>query len=302
MKKFFLTLAAALLSATAMQAQLLYKISGDSLRAPSYIIGTHHLANVAFIEKISGVKDALTETEQVYGEIDTQLMQNPDSAKAMQQAMLLPEGKTLKTVLTAEQYKKLDAFITKMMGVGLSHPQVGAQFQNLQPMALETQLRLLLYMQNHMSEFDPTSSFDAYFQAQAKKNNEPVAGLETMQQQLDLLYRSAPLQRQVERLMCLIDNTDWNLQLMEKLTKAFYAQDMTAIEQCIAEQQNNTCDATEEELDALIYRRNADWAQRMTSIMAQKPTFFAVGAAHLPGEKGVLQLLRTAGYTVEAVQ
>lgn len=302
MKKTFLTLALALLSATAMQAQLLYKISGNSLTAPSYIIGTHHLANVAFIEKIPGVKDALTNTEQVYGELDTSLMQNTDSLKAMQQAMQLPEGKTLKTVLTSEQYKKLDAFVTKMMGVGLSHPMVSAQFQNLSPVALETQLTLLLYMQNHMSEFDPTSSFDAYFQAQAKKNNEPVGGLETMKFQQEVLYGSTPLDRQVVRLMCLIDNTDWYLKLMEDLTKAFYAQDMDGIEKCTAEKMNNACDATDEETDALIYRRNADWAQRMPAIMAEKPTFFAVGAAHLPGEKGVLQLLRAAGYTVEGVK
>jgi uncharacterized protein YbaP (TraB family) len=40
----------------------------------------------------------------------------------------------------------------------------------------------------------------------------------------------------------------------------------------------------------------------MPAIMKQAPTFFAVGAGHLPGEKGVLQLLRNAGYTVEGVK
>lgn len=302
MKKIFLTLAMAVASATAMHAQLLYKISGNGLTAPSYIIGTHHLANVGFIDKIPGVKDALTATEQVYGELNTDLMQNADSLKAMQQAMRLPEGQNIKTLLTDEQFKRLDAFVTKMMGVGMSHPMVSAQLMGLTPAALMQQFTLLIYMQNHMGEFDPTSSFDAYFQAQAKKNNEPVGGLETMKFQQDLLYTAMPLKRQVEQLMCLIDNVDWYLAQMDDLTKAFYAQDLDGIEKASDEKLNNSCDATDAETDALLYNRNADWMTKMPAIMAAKPTFFAVGAAHLAGEKGLLSLLRTAGYTVEGVK
>ena len=64
---------------------------------------------------------------------------------------------------------------------------------------------------------------------------------------------------------------------------------------------HNSCDNRPEEEAALIYDRNADWVTKMPSLMASKPTLFAVGAAHLPGEKGVLHLLRQAGYTVEGV-
>lgn len=302
MKKIFLTLGLAVVSVIGAQAQLLYKISGNGLSAPSYIVGTHHLANVAFIEKIAGVKDALVNTDQVYGELILSDAQKTDSVKAMQKAAQLPQGQTLKTVLTAEQYKKLDNFIINMMGVGLSQPLVAAQFMNLKPAALTTQFVALLYMQNHMSEIDPTSSFDAYFQAQAKKNNETIGGLETLKFQADLLYGSTTTERQVQQLMCLIDNQDWNLQQMEDLLKAFYAQDLDAIEKAFNEKLSATCDATEEEYDALVYNRNAKWAEKMPAIMAEKPTFFAVGVGHMVGEKGVLQLLKNAGYTVEAVQ
>lgn len=302
MKKTILTLAVAVCTTMVAHAQLLYKISGNGLAEPSYIIGTHHLASVGFIDKIAGVKDALTATQQVYGELDMSLMQNADSLSAMQQAMQLPEGQSLKTVLTAEQYQKLNTFVTKMMGVGLDHPMVGAQLNGLKPAALTTQMTLLLFMQKHMSEFDPTTSFDAYFQAQAKKNNEPVGGLETMKMQQDLLYNSQPIARQVELLMCLLDNSDYALAQMEDLTKAFYAQDTAAIEKAMDEKLNNSCDASEEENAALIYDRNTDWSKRMPTIMAEKPTFFAVGCGHLVGDKGVLQLLRAAGYTIEGVK
>ena len=167
-KRFIAAALVAVFTVAGANAQLLYKISGKDLTAPSYIIGTHHLANVGFVNKIAGVKDALTSTEQVYGEVRWDDMTNPDSLKVMQAAMMLPDGQSLKTVLSAEQYKKLDAVITQMMGVGLSNPQVGAQMGKMSPAALSTQLQVLMFMQKHMGEYDPSSTFDQYFQAQAK--------------------------------------------------------------------------------------------------------------------------------------
>lgn len=302
MKRIVMTMAACVVAAVSINAQLLYKISGNDLEKPSYIIGTHHLANVGFVEKINGVKEALTETEQVYGELKWDAMTNPDSLKAMQERMMLPEGQTLKTILTPEQYKRLDAFMTAKMGAGMSNPMVEAQMGKLTPMALVTQFQMLLFLMNHMGEFDPSSTFDQYFQAQAQKNNLPCGGLETMSFQAQVLYGSTPMERQVEQLMCLIDNEQFNVQMLEEMTKAFYAQDLDALKKAMDVKLGTSCDSTPEEEAALIDNRNADWLTKMPAIMKQAPTFFAVGAGHLPGEKGVLQLLRNAGYTVEGVK
>lgn len=302
MKRIVMTMAACVVAAVSINAQLLYKISGNGLEKPSYIIGTHHLANVGFVEKINGVKEALTETEQVYGELKWDAMANPDSLKAMQERMMLPEGQTLKTILTPEQYKRLDAFMTAKMGAGMSNPMVEAQMGKLTPMALVTQFQMLLFLMNHMGEFDPSSTFDQYFQAQAQKNNLPCGGLETMSFQAQLLYGSTPMERQVEQLMCLIDNEQFNVQMLEEMTKAFYAQDLDALKKAMDVKLGTSCDSKPEEEAALIDNRNADWLTKMPAIMKQAPTFFAVGAGHLPGEKGVLQLLRNAGYTVEGVK
>lgn len=301
-KRFIAAALVAVFTVAGANAQLLYKISGKDLTAPSYIIGTHHLANVGFVNKIAGVKDALTSTEQVYGEVRWDDMTNPDSLKVMQAAMMLPDGQSLKTVLSAEQYKKLDAVITQMMGVGLSNPQVGAQMGKMSPAALSTQLQVLMFMQKHMGEYDPSSTFDQYFQAQAKHNNEPVGGLETLAFQTNLLYKGSDMKRQVEQLMCLLDNQEFYEQMMESMTDAFYAQDLDALKAAMDKKLGGTCDSTPEELAQLIDNRNADWAKKMPAIMAAKPTFFVVGAGHLPGIKGVLQLLKDAGYTVEAVK
>ncbi len=302
MKKIATLLIATLLVAASASAQVLYRISGNTLEKPSYIIGTFHLANVSFVHQIPGVKQALTDTEQVYGEVKWDSMTNLDSLKMMQKKMMMPEGQTLKTVLTKEQFAKLDAFITKTMGVGLSNPMVFAQMGQFAPGALATQLQTLLYMSNHIGEFDPTNTIDQYFQTQAKNNNEPTEGLETMEFQAGLLYAMVPLERQVTQLMCLLDNTEYYAGLLDRMAEAYYSQDLNALEKTMDEKLSATCDATEEEKAALIDNRNRDWATKMPAIMSARPTMFVVGAGHLTGDKGVLALLRNAGYTVEAVK
>ncbi len=50
-------------------AQLLWKVSGNGLTQPSYIIGTHHLAPFSIMDSIAGLQKAMNETQQVYGEL-----------------------------------------------------------------------------------------------------------------------------------------------------------------------------------------------------------------------------------------
>ncbi|MGI6243678.1 MAG: TraB/GumN family protein [Prevotella sp.] len=302
MKKLLTTMLFACACTIGASAQLMYKISGNGLEKPSYIIGTHHLANTGFVNQIPGVKEALTNTDQMYGELPWDDMMNPDSMKYMQSAMTLPEGKKLKDILNTEQYAKLNAYLKKTMQVDLSSPQVEAQMGSMTPMAMTTQLTLISFMMKHMGEFDPTNTFDQYFQAQAKKNNEYVGGLETVAFQTETLYKSFPMSRQVELLMCFLNHTTFIEQMNEKITSAFYAQNLDALKTAMDEKMNNSCDNKPEEDDLLINNRNADWLGKMPAIMAAKPTFFAVGAAHLPGEKGVLEGLKKLGYTVEGVK
>ena len=140
---------------------------------------------------------------------------------------------------------------------------------------------------------NPNEQFDTYFQNEAKKQNKAVGGLETLDYQMKVLF-SAPMPRQIEQLMCLVDNYDYQTELLKRTIKAFYAEDMNAIQQIYEEKLHNTCDMTPAEENALIYTRNANWAKALPNIMSQRSTLVAVGAAHLPGPRGLLQLLKDA--------
>ncbi|MBO4826508.1 MAG: TraB/GumN family protein [Prevotella sp.] len=301
MKKMMLTTVLAAMFAVSTHAQLLWRISGNQLESASYIIGTHHLANVGFIEKIPGVKEAFQKTSQVCGELAWADMTNPDSLAYMQSQMLLPEGQTLQSLLTPEQMTRVNAALKRLMGVDMSNPMVAAQMGRMKPATLTTQMELLLFMSKHMGEFDPTSTFDQYFQTQAQKNNEPCIGLETVDFQMKTLY-DKPMERQVELLMCLVDNEQTVVGMLDNLTETFYAQDLDALKKTMDIKLGTSCDSNSDEEDQLLYNRNADWLTKMPDIMKKTPTFFVVGAGHLPGDKGVLNLLRKAGYTVEGVK
>lgn len=109
------------------------------------------------------------------------------------------------------------------------------------------------------------------------------------------------LERQKELLMCQVDNADLYDEMTDAIIRAFFAQDTNAIKEAMDITLNNRCDSTPEEEDVMINNRNANWVEKMPTLMMLRPTLFAVGAGHLPGEKGVLNLLRQVGYTVEGV-
>lgn len=290
-----------MLVALGAQAQLLWKISGNGLQKPSYIIGTYHLAPVTFTDSIKGLKEALDVSEQVYGEIIMSEMTKPENMTKTQAAMMLPEGQTIDKLYTAEEMTRINAMLKSIIGMDMTNPMVAQQIGKLTPQALQTQIGLLMYLKKHTG-FDPTQTFDGYFQQEAAAKGKSVGALETIDFQIETLYKSMTMERQKQLLLCLADNMEFNEEQTENVIKAFFSQDLNGIEKAMDAKLNNTCDGTPEEKETLIYKRNDNWMKQMPEIMKQKATFFAVGAGHLPGERGLLAQLKKAGYTVEGVK
>lgn len=300
MKKILLSLAltAVMLGA---HAQLLYKISGNGLSAPSYIVGTYHLAPVSFVDSIPGMRQAIADTQQTYGELVMDEMMSADSLALMQQAMILPDGMTLDKLLTADEMTRLNAYMKELMGMDMTNPLLAQQMGKMTPSALSTTISMFSYMKKSGS-IDVQNGFDDYFQKEALRQGKGVGGLETMAFQINVLFKGQTLERQKELLMCQIDNADFMDEMEKDVIHAFFSQNLEALKKAMDKKLNNSCDSRPEEDDILIYNRNANWLKKMPALMAQKPTLFAVGAAHLISDKGVLQLLRTAGYTVEGMK
>ena len=276
------------------QAQLLWKVSGNGLDRPSYVIGTHHLAPLSVKDSIANLQQAIDQTEQVYGEIVMDDANNPEILMKMQQAMMLPADTTLKSFYTQAQYDTIAAGVKNYMGVDL------ALFDKVKPATITTQLSVALAMKS-LKGFNPQEQLDTWFQKQARQAGKKVGSLETIDMQINVLYNSQTLTRQALLLYCTATHIKQGVDQSLRMNQAYMKQDLDELLAIIEEKMSDACDSTPEEISTLIYGRNANWARQFPSIMKQSPTLFVVGAGHLPGPQGLLKLLQKQGYTVEAM-
>lgn len=281
MKKFILSLALLCGCVLGSQAQLLYKVSKDSSDVkPSYIVASNRLINpMGTITQVSELRNAMTYTDQMYFEVNKAAYAN-----SLKDAKKLENGKTLLSLLTPAQQTKLNAFLKKYMEVDFRSSYVQKKYGNLTPAALMEDLEQLLFVANHMGQYDPTHTFDQYFEAQAKANNETVGGLSEIDDYINATYKK-DLKQQVAQLVSFLENENVELSKLNKAVDAYGAQDLDAVSKASADRVDK----------ALL----AAWTAKMQTVMAEKPTFFVVDAANLGGEEGILQKLRQAGYTVE---
>lgn len=299
MKKFLLS-AAAILIACAASGQILYSISGNGLKKESYIVGTHHLVDASFAKEIPGIDKAMKKTKQVYGELKMGDIMNPDTMKMAQEAMYIPDGRKIKELLGDEYFEKLNKLFASLLGIPFESPQLYGQLGGMRPSALESQLTVLMYWATHQSAFDfATNGLDSYFQQQAIANKKETFGLETYAFQVEMMYLSKSMDEEVDNFKCMLDNIEESMEQLDMLTEAYKAQDVTAIEKVM--KMEDSCSDTDTK-EKLIDKRNMNWVAIMPRIMKEKPTLFVVGAGHLFGENGVLELLKKAGYTIKAIE
>lgn len=283
------------------QGQLLYRITGNGLQQPSYIIGTYHLAPASFADEVPGLKEALDGCQQVYGELDLVDAAKPENRSKLQSAQYLPHGTTLSSLLTGEQLKLLNGVLRQVLGKDLNNEAVAAQMNQLTPAAISSSLILMAYSKDNPGLIDASQLLDYYFQKVAVESGKSVGGFETVDFQVEVLY-GAPIEKQISDLMCQVEHFQETIDMSDFVAAAYFDQDLDQLQDITEEESLGECSSTPEEEDKLIYNRNSAWAEAMPAIMAEKPTFFAVGAAHLCGERGVLALLKKAGYTVEGVK
>ena len=281
MKRFILSLTLLCGCVLGSQAQLLYKVSKDSSDVkPSYIVASNRLINpMGTITQVSELRNAMTDTDQMYFEVNKAAYQ-----ETINGAKKLADGKTLLSLLTPAQQTKLNAFLKKYMEVDFRSSYVQKKYGNLTPAALMEDMEQLLFVANHMGMYDPTHTFDQYFEAQAKANNETVGGLSDVDAYINDTYKS-DLKQQVARLVEFLENEPTELAKLNKAVGAFKAKDVDAAFKATG------AHVSQATLEA--------WAAKVQTVMAEKPTFFVVDAANLGGENGLLQLLRNAGCKVE---
>ena len=287
---FFLSLA---FVAVSIQAQLLWKVSGNGLEKDSYILGTMHNAPASMIDEIPGMQQALEGCDVVIGEMDGKDLSLGSLDLGQMMAMLeAPPDSTLDKLLTPEEYEMIHQVYKEKCG-DEAMPFVLMNF--FKPALINmiiTQCSIL------DSVHDVSQYIDMAVQLRAKEMGRPSMGLESVMEQMSFLF-DVPIAEQAKDLLETCMYIDFSEEMVSMLYEPYVNQDLAKIESLYFDSKVGN---DEKENDRLVVRRNLNWVEKLDNMMPEQACLVCVGAAHLIGEQGLLQLFRDRGYTVEPMK
>lgn len=290
MKKNILMLFLFFLSFSAIQAQLLWKISGNGLKHPSYLFGTHHLTSIQFLDSVPNLFKVFNECDVVVGEV---VMNNIDATAKIQQAAIMPDHQNIKDLLNDDEYKLVDNELKSVLKFGLKEVSI------MNPSLVLTLYEMEIYKKR--TGFTDDKLSDSYFQLVAAEKDKKVLGLETVDQQIRILFGNGTLERQANILVETVRHKDSVLTNMLQLNKLYEAGKIEDFIQ-LSKGKGNITNMTEDEYAKLTDNRTADWMTKLPAIMKESASFIAVGALHLGGQNGLIKRLQKAGYKVKAIE
>lgn len=273
--------------------QVLYKVSGNGAKGDSYVMGTHHFAPSSMLNDINGFEAALNGVEAVYGEVEEGELNEEKVQELAKKYGEAPSDSTLSKVLTPDQFSLLDEIVKKYTNNMLTADQLNTVTPSIVGMQILAFQTLAAF-----PEFNPADQIDTKIQKMCKEQKKSTGGLETAEEQMKLLF-GAPISIQAASLVRSLSQ-DMNAALAAKrLAELYAAQDVDGM---LALMNDPMLGMTSDEAARMIFNRNDNWMRQIPSLIAEKPIMFVVGAGHLPGERGLLALLKKAGYEVTPVK
>lgn len=265
---------------------LVYEISGNGLEKSSYLFGTFHLLGSNYIEQKERVNQLYKNADHIV--VETII----DSSQLMAVTLkaMMP-GKSLKKLVKEDDYQLLAKEIKENIGQDI------ALFDQFKPAYIATSLSLVyLNKQNPWIKEYGGTPMDLYFAQKAKEKNIPVHTFETMMEQVDILFGSKPVEEQAKELVEMVREKQKVVDMTKSIGKNYLAEDLPALLKAGDEYSDEFADMTE-----LVDKRNINWMMKIPELLKKGNVFIAVGALHLPGKNGLIELLIKQGYTVKPI-
>jgi uncharacterized protein YbaP (TraB family) len=249
---------------------------------PSYLFGTMHIEDPEVVTLAAPVREAFDKADSLTLEV----VLDPQSLLAMATAFMLTDGSTLESHIGSQLYqrsvKAMAAHGMPEMMVARMKPWAVAVTLMTPPPETGVVLDLMLYQE-------------------ATAQGKPVTGLETPMEQMSL-FDSFSGRDQIALLKDTLDNMDEIPRMFADLKAAYLDRDLARLVKVSDDSMRDNNQRLVEDFNRkLITERNHRMVQRMQPLLKEGQQFIAVGALHLPGEEGLLQLLNDQGYSVTAV-
>ena len=269
-------------------AQVLYRISGNSAAAPSYILATHRVVDMTFLDTIPNAFKCYAECDKVITEF---AMQDYEAIAALRQAALLPDSVRLSNFYTQEQYQEIDESLRINLGMGLD------KLGRMKPSYLTEMYRNEL-MKKWLN-YDEDRSMETFFEKVALQNDIPIYGLDDIGETMYMLFDREPFHWQCEELMKVVEYPDKEVRFERSLLEMYRYGRLADMAYFIKSPDNQTSLSYS---DYKVYsQRNKVWVKRLTPYLREGKAFITLNAIYLGGEDGLLAQLKAAGYRVRAV-
>jgi uncharacterized protein YbaP (TraB family) len=272
-----------ILSVSALHAQphssLLWKISGNSLKNPSYIYGTIHSYDRRAFTFDKLVTTYIKKCDEFGMEIKLDEL-NPFSLIG---ELTMPGDTTLKMLVADSDYKKFEQIVRDSFHIELS------MFTQIKPMFL------MGLMETNQSDSDYGDFLDEYLMKKAQSMGKQTIGIETVEEQLKAIDL-VPLKEQAKMLVDELLRPDSTNLGLDDLLEVYKRGNLDSLYGYYKQGE-----LSNDFNKALVTDRNHRMADRIDSIAKKNSIFVAVGALHLPGNEGVLNLLRKKGYQIEPI-
>ncbi|QSB27494.1 TraB/GumN family protein [Flavobacterium sp. CLA17] len=257
-----------------LENSLLWEVSGNGLTKPSYLYGTVHMICGADYFLSEKTKKAFDASSELVLEIN---FSDPKEMTDMQQMAMGKEP--LSKRLNPEQLSKLDAILKKTSGMSV---------QQVDAFSLMTVMSLI-----SMKSFgcNDLKLYEMEFIESAKKRNLKVDGLETVKSQ----FKSFENAYADDEMLAMLEESD--VEETKLLVANYKKENLEELYKISTSESLMNAKAKKYMLD----ERNQNWVKLLPEMMKKENLFVAVGAAHLAGEEGIINLLRKAGYTVKPV-
>lgn len=264
------------LAQSKLENSTLWEIERADLKQPSYLLGTLHIMCASDFSIPKKVTETLKNVDALVLEVNTA---DPQETKLMQEAM--GKSKKISEELSPKQYADLDELVTKVLG---------APLKTFDAYGLSI---LQFLMIGKILPCTDLKYYDMELIASAQKDKKAIFSLEKAADQIATMNKAYPTEFAFDQLM-LFDSykKDFNASIA-----AYKKEDLTTSVNVITKDIYMDANATK----YMQVDRNKNWVEKMPEMMKQRSNLFAVGAAHLTSDFGLIYLLRQKGYTVTPV-